>query len=221
MYDVRFQTPFTCIISGASSSGKTWLCNNILKNKNSMFSVPPARTFLFYEEDQDLYHSMLETGAIDEMHQGMPSLETLREMLVPYKKSGGSCCIFDDSMHNVHNEISKLFTTHSHHLNSSMFFITQNLFVQNKEYRTMSLNATYVIIMAGARSRRQVDYFAKQVALYKTAYIVDAFLDMTQQPYSYLLFDFKASTPHHLMVRSHILPHEAPMRVYLEKSKRI
>ena len=217
MYDLRFKTPFTCIVAGQSSSGKTFLVNEILKHKHALFTEPPERTFMFYQEWQPIYDAMLDNKCVHEFHQGMPSIEELRNMILPFKKTG-SCCIFDDSIHNIQNEISKLFSTYSHHLNCSVFFITQNLFLQNKEYRTMSLNANYCIIMGGIRSMSQVNTFARQISPYKTSYIVEGFRHATKnKPYSYLLLDFKQTTPDHLRVRTNILPHEQPMIIYLEK----
>ena len=214
-YDVRFQTPFSCIIAGSSNSGKTWLCNEILKHKNLLFDKPPERTFLFYSEYQDIYNQMLQSKAVDELHKGIPPLEELKKMLTPYKKTG-SCCVFDDSIHDIQEDISKIFTIYSHHLNCSVFFISQNLFYQNKEYRTMNLNATYCIIMGGFRSRGQILSYAKQISPYRTNYIVDGFTDATKSPYGYLIFDFKQGVADHIRLRTNILPSENPVTVYVQ-----
>lgn len=221
MYDVRLRTPFSCIIAGSSSSGKTYLLSQILRVKKFLFTKPPVKTILFYEEYQDIYDKMLKSKAIDEVYKGMPSVEEIKKMAQPYKEGNGSCFIFDDSMHNIKDEISQLFTTYSHHLNCSMFFVTQNLFLQNQEYRTMSMNSHYIILMGGNRSMRQMKYLASQISPYKTNYVVEAFYNATKnRPYSYLLLDFQQQVPDHLRLRTNILPSQFPMVVYFEKSKR-
>jgi len=217
MYDIRFKTPFTCIVAGASGSGKTYLVNEILKHKKVLFTQPPERTFLFYAAHQEIYDDMLKTGAVDEIHQGIPALSELLDMLRPYKKSG-SCCIFDDAIHDIKNVLAQMFTTYSHHYNSSIFFLTQNLFVQNNEYRTMSLNATYCILMGGLRSEGQVASYAKQISLYRPNYIVEAFRAATRnKPYSYMMFDYKQGSNDQLRIRTDILPHQFPVTVYWDR----
>ena len=45
-YDARLVTPFNCIISGVSQSGKTTLVSNLLKLSDSIFTKKPERVFL-------------------------------------------------------------------------------------------------------------------------------------------------------------------------------
>ena len=187
-----------------------------MKIKNYIFDKPPVKTILYYAEDQDIYDTMVKTGAIDEMYKGSPSAGELRKLVSPYKK-GGSCVVIDDSMHKITSDLTLIFTTLSHHLNCSVIFIVQNLFVNSPEYRTISLNATYCFIMRNRRNEQQVQQYAKQVSLYGTSYIIQSFRERAKSPYSYLFFDFKPGTPHHLMVRSCLLPQEFPIEVYLEK----
>lgn len=219
MYDARLQTPFTCLLVGESNSGKTFLLNEILKNKDIMFTKKPDKTVLFYMEYQPIYDIMLKNKAIDEVHKGMPDIDKIKEIASPYKKSNGTCVIFDDCLHDITPDLSRLFTTYSHHLNISIFFVTQNLFHQNKEYRTMSLNSSYLILMGGARNASQIMTFARQISPYKSSYIIEAFKAASKnKPYSYLLLDFKQNVPDHIRVRTNILPHQLPMIVYLEKT---
>ena len=44
-------------------------------------------------------------------------------------------------------DISKLFTEISHHYKSSIFFIGQNLFYDNKDFRNLALNTHYLFLM--------------------------------------------------------------------------
>lgn len=217
MVDIRLKTPFTSIISGASSSGKTFLLSRILKEKHYLFNKPPARTILFYNAHQKIYDEMLESKAIDEMHEGMKSLQEIETMVFPYKKNQGSCIIFDDSMHQVLDVIAKLFTTYSHHWNCSIFFITQNLFIQNQEYRTMSLNAQYYFVMGSARGAGQMATLGKQIMPFKTNFLLQSYRDSQKgKKYSYFLLDMKQGQADHLRFRTNILLSEpGPVVVYL------
>ena len=138
-------------------------------------------------------------------------------MIAPYKNAGGCVCVFDDSLDNISDQISKMFTVISHHMNVSIILVSQNVFYQNKEYRTMSLNTHYMFMMKSPRDNSQVVNIAKQISPYKVKHVIESFRFATRKPYSYLLIDTHASTPDHLRLRSNILKHEWPMIVYLEK----
>lgn len=217
MYNAQLKTPFTCIVAGSTGAGKTSLVFNILRYKQSLFSTPPQKVFLFYHIKQELYDNMLQTGAVSEMHEGLPSMDELIEMIEPFKNSGaGSCCIFDDSLQNVNESMEKIFTQISHHYNCSVIFLSQNIFYQSARYRTMNLNTQYLFVMKYPRALGQVMLLARQISPYQTKHVISAFQDATRSPYKYLLFDFKSSTPDHIRLRSDILPYEWPMAVYME-----
>lgn len=218
MCDMRLKTPFNAIIAGSSGSGKTVFTYGLLQHRNELFTSPPAKIFYFYSEMQDMYEKMLAEGVVDEMIHGLPSIDEIKSLVSPYKKEGGTVCVFDDSLTDISENISKLFTVISHHMNCSMILVSQNLFFQNKEYRTMSLNAHYLIIMKSPRDSSQIVNIAKQVSPYKTKHVIESFRFATKRPYSYLLIDTHAATPDHLRLRSNILMHEWPMHVYLEKT---
>ena len=57
-YNIQFKTPFTSILSGMTSSGKTTWIQNLLKIKDQIFTEPPAKIILFYKVIQDLYLEM-------------------------------------------------------------------------------------------------------------------------------------------------------------------
>ena len=46
---MRLKTPFNCIVSGASKSGKTTLVYNLLTVKNQMFTTPPEYVLFIYK----------------------------------------------------------------------------------------------------------------------------------------------------------------------------
>ena len=46
--------------------------------------------------------------------------------------------IIDDLMHEMNEVAAKLFTKGSHHRNTSVLLLTQNIFHQNKHFRTVT-----------------------------------------------------------------------------------
>jgi len=151
--DARLKTPFNCIISGASKTGKTTFVYNLLTVKNTIFTKKPDKIILFYKYAQDIYNQMLELNLIDELiniDDGF-TLENITEKIEPYKKGNGSMVIIDDAMTDISQDFEQVFTNLSHHQNCSVIFLTQNMFYKDKAFRTMSLNAHYFVIMKNAR----------------------------------------------------------------------
>lgn len=219
-YDIRFKTSFNCIVSGPSGSGKTTWVRNLLKLKEALFTTPPAKTFLFYSMPQNIYIEMKNEGLIDELYnfgENPPTLEFLTNLVQPFKNQGGCLVICDDMVTSLHSDFERVFLNLSHHENASVILMSQNMFYNDKTYRTLSLNAHYFVIMKNDRDKQQVTILARQICPSNSKYIVDAYTEATKHPYSYLIIDFRSDTPPTIKLRSHIYPHQLPVRVYLEK----
>lgn len=220
MYDIRLQCPFTCIVSGASNTGKTTLIFNLLQCKNEIFSTPPSHTILFYKKHQDVYEQMIKNKLVDELvyvEGDMISETDFERRVSKYRSKNGSLCLFDDLLEAVDETNSKIFTKISHHERCSVIFLTQSLFVDNKHYRTMSKNATYMILMKNPRNMSQIKNLSSQMCAEKSL-LVNAYKEATKQAYSYLFIDFHPRTPEHIRLRSNILPNQTPVKVYMDKN---
>ena len=215
MTDMGFKTPFNCMIAGSSGSGKTTLLYKILRYQDEIFETPPEKIYLFYSEPQEIYNNMEYEGVVDKLIMGTPTSEKLKQLVSPYKKKGGTVCIFDDALKDITDDMEYIFTTLTHHLNMSVFFLTQSLFFQNKSYRTMTLNAHYLFVMKSPRDSSQISHLAKQVSPYKTKFVIDSYQNATRRPYTYLLIDLHQRTPDYLRYLSNIVPSEWPMEIYV------
>lgn len=219
-YDTRLKTPFNCIISGASKSGKTTLVQQLLTVRDEMFTQNPDYVIVFFKFMQDVYQEMLDNKLVDELIDVSSddyNFETIVNKVRPYKNGNGSLIIFDDSMTDLSGDFEQIFTNISHHQNCSVIFITQNLFFNSKIYRTMSLNAHYFFLMKNERDKQQIGILAKQFCPGNTTYVIQSFNEATKAPFSYLLIDFSQESPGCLKLRSHIFPHQFPYTIYLEK----
>ena len=116
--------------------------------------------------------------------------------------------IFDDLMVEcVKNEdIMNLFTVGSHHKNTSVFFITQNLFSKGKYAREISLNSNYLVMFKNPRDKLQLSILANQMYPNNKNFILESFADATFLPYGYLFFDLKQDTEERNRIQTGILP---------------
>ena len=66
--------------------------------------------------------------------------------------------MLDDQMIDASKDksIVNLFTRGSHHRNLSVIYIVQNLFYQEKDSRSISLNSHYLILFKNPRDKLQI-----------------------------------------------------------------
>ena len=192
----KFQHPFTAIIAGPTSSGKTILTRDIIANYKLTIAINKKPKVLWcYGQMQDVYKKPV-PGITTKYHHGLVSqnqLTTIKPDII----------VIDDLMSEIANEISlaNLFTKHSHHMNISVIFIVQNLFYQSKQMRTISLNAHYFILLKNPRDRLQVQNLGRQIMPGETNYFMDVYNHATREPYSHLIVDVSATCPDHLRLR--------------------
>ena len=219
MYDIRFKSPSTFILAGASQCGKTSMTLNILRHGDILFEDGRCvqNVVYFYKEWQKSFNGAKNEGLVQQWVNELPSCESIRDRVTLFKDRGGSIVVIDDFASQLNKDIIVIFSVLSHHLNVTVLLLTQNLFSKNPVFREISLNSTYIILFKNPRDASQITSYAKQFSPGKINYIIDSFREATKRPYSYLLFDHHQSTPDTIRVRSRFLPHELPTIVWLPK----
>ena len=165
---------------------------------------PPEVILWFYGEYQPLYDKLSEMrGPIIQFIEGVPE-----SFDIHLNKSKRNLIILDDLMSETANDkkISNLFTKGSHHKNLSVILVSQNLFHQGRESRTISLNSHYLILFKNPRDAAQISYLARQMFPGNPKLLQEAYADATTKPYGYLLIDLKTTTPESYRLRTQIFP---------------
>jgi hypothetical protein len=211
---MKWQHPFTCIIAGPTSCGKSVFVSKFLRNLEVMVDVKITEIIWCFGESQPLHESL--RGSLNipiKFEEGLPNInEVAPESLAPPR-----LLIIDDLMSESNKSVVDLFSKGSHHRNLSIIYISQNMFHQGKGSRDISLNAHYSIIFKNPRDKSQIFHYARQVFPENPKFIHEAFLDATSKPHSYLLFDMKQSTPDAFRFRTDIFPGEENT-VYVPKN---
>ena len=199
----NFMHPFTCMVSGPTSSGKSTFISKLLELSHEKIYPAPEKVIWCYSQWQPLYDSMIESV---EFHQGMPDNidSSVRNLL-----------ILDDLMSDVDESVTELFTKGSHHRNISVIYIVQNLFHQGKEHRTISLNCQYMVLFKNPRDASQINHLARQMYPQNSAYMSDVYNEATKSPFGYLFVDVRQETEENLRLRSNIL--EPIQYIYVRK----
>lgn len=192
--EVRLKCPFTAIIAGPSSCGKTTLVESIIEKAEHLLTEKPTRVLYSYSIWQDTFRNIEA-----EFIEGLPTDENLPP---------GTLLIVDDQMGECGRELAKLFTKKSHHMNINLIYIVQNIFSKEKEMRDITLNSKYLFLFKNPRDKCQILHLAKQMYPGKTGYMLDSFHDATSKPFKYLLVDLTQDTDERFRLRSGLLPDE-------------
>lgn len=217
MVVIKFISPFLCLVAGSSSAGKSTLVFEILRHSNEMFTEPPVQIMYAYGYWQNKFNEIKEQNPLIEFFDGLPTKQDLDMWAVD---GHHRILVLDDLMSVAEHDKSTLdlFTKHSHHMNISVFFLVQNLFSGGKYFRTISLQAHYIILFRNRRDENSIYTFSRQLFPTNTAFFMDAYRKATKDKYQYILVDISPHSASQYSLRSQILPGQV-LSVFVPKKK--
>lgn len=206
-----FRHPFNCIMAAPTMGGKTFMIKEILKHKNLLINPLPTNIVYCYKSWQQGYNDIKLIDPSIVFYEGIYDVSK-------FKFKSNNLVILDDLMQECINDtnILGLFTVGTHHTNTSVFFLTQNIFAKGKFSRDLSLNANYIICFKNPRDQLQIQVLARQMYGNKSKFLIESFDDATKKPYGYLLLDLKQDTENKNRVQTGILPYQKRI-IYTKK----
>jgi len=212
--DLRLKCPFTMLVSGPSSSGKSTFVKEMLIRRRLIYNKHPGRVIWFYNIYQQLYDEMLELGIVDRFEQGMCTMQWIEENV----DMANTTIVIDDMAMDATEDTANIFSVGSHHHNVNVIFICQNLFTRNRFFRDISLNSTYLVLFKNVRDKLQITSFAKQFAPGKAKEFAKIYFEATKKPHSYLFLDYHQETLEEHRILSNILREDKnPISIYVLK----
>ena len=199
------------MVCGATSNGKTVWTYKLLQNLN-VFKTAPDVIMYCYGVWQPLFNEIEVIPNIT-MCQGLPNnLDDWSE------GSNHRLIMIDDLMDKVVNdmEMSLLFTQGCHHKHISIIYITQNLYLQGKYSRTISLNTQYMVLFRSLRDVSQISILGRQLFPGNSKVLTQVYNDVMKKPYTYLIVDSSPHCNYQYRLRTNIFPEEYPI-VYVPK----
>lgn len=195
-------------ITGQTGCGKTRFVYRLLTHVKDMYEDEPPDAILYcYGIHQPLFEEMQKTIPGILFHEGLPSMETVREFTADRRHR---LIVLDDLMHRVVRDVDMelLFTQGCHHRRLSVLFLTQNLFVQGTRSRTIALNTTYLVLMKNVRDVSQVVTLGRQLYPGRWKILMESFKDANSTPYGYLIVDLSPVSDDTYRLRTHVFPGE-------------
>ena len=206
--NAQWKHPFTCIVAGPTLCGKSTFVMRLLRHAAAMIDPPPENITWCYGEWQEAY------ATTDLTHVRFKEWLPTEAMFDSTKRN---LIVIDDFMTETDKRVTTLFTKKSHHRNTSVLYLVQNLFSNNKEHRTISLNTHYMVVFKNPRDATSISHLARQMYSGRTKFALDAFKDATSIPHGYLLIDLKQDTSEDMRLRTCIFPDDDVQYVYLPK----
>lgn len=197
------------LVAGCSGSGKTTLTSKLVARCGEVMTRKPSRVIVFYTHMQEAYVRL--GKKINKRGDGCPVklLSGPEHFTADLTTAPGTLLIVDDMQATHAAEVASWFTRKAHHNDSSIVYLVQNVFDKTPAHRTISLNATYIVLFKNPRDASQVSHLDRQVYPGSGGLLTAAYRDATENsPYSYIVIDFNQSTPESFRLRNTLFPIE-------------
>ena len=179
------------MVTGPSGSGKTEWTRKLLLS--SLVQPPPERILWCFVQWQPLYEDLQKIILFIEFIRNIPDYLNNAQFIDSSKRN---LIIFDDLMTEAKcdQRIVDLFMKGSHHRNTSIVYLTQNVFLQGRACKDIALNTQYLVLFNYQIDRQQVATLARRIYPSTSVTFMRKFEDATARPYGYLVLDLKSST---------------------------
>ena len=189
-FDIRLKENFKLFIAGPSRCGKTFFVSDLIENIETFSKQPPSTIVYVYKVWQTKFDEMRSI-----VHMFIPDNENIVNQLKDLAIGQPIFVIFDDLLNSTSLvDISNLFTVDGRHMNMSMAFITQRMFVNNEHFRQISQNCDYFCVFKNPRNSSEIRTLAQQLTPGSLA-LVDVYMEATKEPFTYLFINLTQECP--------------------------
>ena len=162
MIDIRLKEIFKIFISCPSKCGKTFFVSELLENISTFAKEPPETVVYVYKVWQSKFDEM--KTCVEYFIEDNDGDENVVQQLKDIARGQRIFVIFDDLINSKSLvEIATLFTVDGRHMNMSMAFLSQRMFVNNEYFRQISQNCDYFCVSKNPRNSSEIRRLAQQL----------------------------------------------------------
>ena len=208
-FDIRLKENFKLFISGPSRCGKTFFVSDLLENIETFAKEPPKKIIYVYKVWQSKFDEMKSL-----VHVFLEDCESISEKIQERATGQPVLVIFDDLINSKSLvDIATLFTVDGRHMNMSLVFLTQRMFVNNEHFRQISQNCDYFVIFKNPRNSSEIRTLAQQLTP-GSLDLIDIYMQATKDPFSYLFINLTQECQPQVKYLSKLFDYDNSVRVY-------
>ena len=189
--DLTLHFPFRIAICGSSSCGKTTATLDLIRKLDHTVDQKIEQVIYLYNEESPDYTAF---AAENKNVIFINDVKLLDSYINP--DINQLVCI-DDFLIKLQKEqefsdyVTTFFCQKSHHTNTAVIFIVQNIFAKN--LRTCRLNCTHLCIFANRQDSSSLRRLASQIMPTKFKSFINSYYEAVKSPHGYLFIDFSSS----------------------------
>jgi hypothetical protein len=208
--DLKLQLPFTLIVNGPSSSGKSTFLLKFITQAHELIHPPPKSILFCYGEYSTSIPILQKLGI--PVYSGVPTEDIIRKLPKP------ALIILDDLLYSINEHyLSELTTKKSHHLNFGFVIVSQTLF--EPKLKVARQNSMYFVLMRAPNNALAIRNLGVQLFPRQLDYFLEAYREATKEPYSFLFIDLHPSSDPILRLRTNIFKEDInPYTIFTSKN---
>ena len=213
MFDVRLKENFKLFISGPSRCGKTFFVADLLQNIQTFAKQPPSQVIYIYKVWQTKFDEMKSV-----VHIFMQDEKNIIDKIKEYATGVPILIVFDDMINSSSlSDLASLFTVDARHMNMSLVFLTQRMFVNDEHFRQISQNCDYFIVFKNPRNSSEIRTLAQQITP-GSLHLINMYIEATKDPFSYLFINLTQECPPEVKYLSQFFTRENSAKCFVEST---
>ena len=213
MYDIRLKENFKLFLAGPSRCGKTFFVADLLQNLGTISKDPPTFIIYVYKTWQWKFDEMKHL-----VHVFLEDDENVVENIKMYATGQSILVVFDDMINSKSlNTLAPLFTVDGRHMNMSLVFLTQRMFVNDEYFRQISQNSDYFIIFKNPRNSSEIRTLAQQITP-GSLHLIKIYIEATKDPFSYLFINLTQECEPKVKYLSQIFTKDNSVKAFVEST---
>ena len=188
----------------------------VIRHADTLFEQPPRKIIYAFGVFQDGFRLLEKHVPNLVLHEGLPSEEFIAQEL---DTKTFNLLIIDDLLQEVSasKDYVNYFTKKMHHLRISIVLLCQNLYFNSPNFRTISLNLSYFVLMKTFRDRQQILCLGRQMFPNESQRMMEAYVDSVKEPRGYLVVSSVPTVEEEDRLVTHIFPGEV-LTAYVKKN---
>ena len=213
MFDIRLKENFKLFLSGPSRCGKTFFVADLLQNLGTISKDPPTVIIYVYKTWQWKFDEMKHL-----VHVFLEDDENVVENIKMYATGQSILVVFDDMINSKSlNTLAPLFTVDGRHMNMSLVFLTQRMFVNDEYFRQISQNCDYFIVFKNPRNSSEIRTLAQQITP-GSLFLIKIYIEATKDPFSYLFINLTQECEREVKYLTQIFSKDNTVKVFVEST---